>query len=139
MRIEPDNIYEEWYGGAYIEGGKLIVCVTDESKISDFDEDIVQNVSVEFQKVTYSLNELHDFQDDIEKKYKKYYAEYQGTDTLEFEVVSSIAGIGLSHQGNKIVIDFVQVMPEKEKVFRRLFGDYEYIELNHVSDKNYDA
>ena len=75
----------------------------------------------------------------IEKKYKKYYAEYQGTDTLEFEVVSSIAGIGLSHQGNKIVIDFVQVTPEKEKVFRRLFGDYEYIELNHVSDKNYDA
>lgn len=134
-----DNIYEEWYGGAYIEGSKLIVCVTDESKISDFDEDIVQNVSVEFQKVTYSLNELHGFQDDIEKKYKKYYAEYQGTDTPEFEVVSSIAGIGLSHKGNKIVIDFVQVTPEKKKVFRRLFGDYEYIELNHVSDRNYDA
>ncbi len=75
----------------------------------------------------------------IEKKYKKYYAEYQGTDTPEFEVVSSIAGIGLSHKGNKIVIDFVQVTPEKKKVFRRLFGDYEYIELNHVSDRNYDA
>lgn len=134
-----DNVYKEWYGGAYIEGGKLIVCVTDESKISDLGEDIVQDVSVEFQKVTYSLNELHGFQDDIEKKYKKYYAEYQGTDTVEFEVVSSIAGIGLRQRENKIVVDFVQVTPEKEEVFRRLFGDYEYMELNNVSDRNYDA
>lgn len=136
---DADTIYEEWYGGAYIEGGKLIVCVTDESKIPDFGEDIVQDASVEFQKVTYSLNELHGFQDDIEKKYKKYYAEYQGTDTVEFEVVSSIAGIGLRQRENKIVVDFVQVTPEKEEVFRRLFGDYEYMELNNVSDRNYDA
>lgn len=136
---DADTIYEEWYGGAYIEGGKLIDCVTDESKIPDFGEDIVQDASVEFQKVTYSLNELHGFQDDIEKKYKKYYAEYQGTDTVEFEVVSSIAGIGLRQRENKIVVDFVQVTPEKEEVFRRLFGDYEYMELNNVSDRNYDA
>lgn len=136
---DADTIYEEWYGGAYIEGGKLIVCVTDESKIPDFGEDIVQDASVEFQKVTYSLNELQGFQDDIEDKYEKYYAEYQGTDTVEFEVVSSIAGIGLRQRENKIVVDFVQVTPEKEEVFRRLFGDYEYMELNNVSDRNYDA
>lgn len=137
---DADTIYEEWYGGAYIEGGKLIVCVTDESKISDFGEDIVQDASVEFQKVKYSINELNEFQDDIEDKYKKYYAEYQGTDTVEFEVVSSITGIGRQENGNKIVVDLAQVTPEKEEVFKQLFGDYEYIELNNVSpiDRNYD-
>lgn len=137
---DADTIYEEWYGGAYIEGGKLIVCVTDESKISDFGEDIVQDASVEFQKVKYSINELNEFQDDMEDKYEKYYAEYHGTDTVEFEVVSSITGIGRQENGNKIVVDLAQVTPEKEEVFRRLFGDDEYIELNDVSpiDRNYD-
>lgn len=133
------NYYQEYYGGSYIDVDKLVVCVTDTYAYSHFGEDILNEELVEFKKVDFSFNELLDLRSDIEDKLIAYYAEYKDIDTAEFNLLSAIAGIGISQRDNCIVIDIANLTEEKENTFWSLFGENEHICLNGTNDMNKDA
>lgn len=133
------NYYQEYYGGSYIDVDKLIVCVTDTYACSQFGKDILNEESVEFKKVDFSFNELLDLRSDIEDKLIAYYEEYKDIDTAEFDLLSTIAGIGISQRDNCIVIDIANLTEEKENTFWSLFGENEHICLNGTTDMNKDA
>lgn len=91
----------------------MIVCVTDTYACSQFGKDILNEESVEFKKVDFSFNELLDLRSDIEDKLIAYYEEYKDIDTAEFDLLSTIAGIGISQRDNCIVIDIANLTEEK--------------------------
>lgn len=133
-----EDRYAEFYGGSYVDDDKLILCLTDEGTPDAFGIDVVNDSSVDFKEVKYSYNEILDFQDDIENKYSSYYEEYKDTDTVEFELLSSINGVGTSQMDNCIKISITDLTEEKIITFKKLFGEHDYIHLINTSDTNHD-
>lgn len=125
------DIYKDFYGSAYIDGKELVVCITDEGSPTDFGEDIVNNDSVKFKRVEYSYNQILEVQKEIGDRYEEYYAEYKDTDTPEFELLSSIVGIGTSVEKNDVIIHIVKLTEEKKDTFNRLFGEYDIIRFEN--------
>ena len=79
------------------------------------------------------------FQTNIEDKYEEYYTEYDNTDTKEFELLSSIAGIGIDISNNCVYVDIADLTKEKENTYHTLFGEDEHASLRSVEHLNQDA
>ena len=129
---ENENQYVDYYGGSYISNNKLNVCVTDMAYSSELRQNISCNNDLNIQEVKYSMNELINFQTNLENQYLKLYEIYSDTDSEEFNLLSSVTGIGMDVIKNSIYVDIMDLTREKENTFFTLFGTYDYLILNHV-------
>ena len=136
---DAETLYADYYSGSYIEDSKLIVCISENGSPSNLSQDVLNEESVEIKKVTFSYNELLGFQTNIEDKYEEYYTEYDNTDTKEFELLSSIAGIGIDISNNCVYVDIADLTKEKENTYHTLFGEDEHASLRSVEHLNQDA
>jgi len=146
MRVNPEaeeNVYAEEYGGAYInENNKLVVCVTAEDLAQDIDANVVSELSgetaqqaqdvmagdIEYKVVAHSYNELAGISDEIADNYEKFYPVY-GEGTSEYELLSTITGIGLSQKRNVVTVGINELSEQKITTFVSLFGDYGCVEF----------
>lgn len=134
-RLEEERVhYTDYYGGAYIDEDKLVVCISDENAVSEFGQKLSDEDLVEFKKVESSYNDLQNCLDDITNKYTEYYSRYKNTDTKEFNLVSSFAGMGIDQKENCVYVDVVSLDEEKQHTYDILFG-----KNNNVYLRNTDA
>ncbi len=128
QKSEDGEKYADHYGGAYIDGDKLVICITEDEREIYSDEDI------EYKIVDYSYNDLLDVQRELEEKYVEFYANYSQKGK-ELEFLDSIAGIGIDEINNKVVVDIVGLTNDKKILFQEIFGCYGCMELVNVEEK----
>ena len=90
--------------------------------------------NVEYKIVDYSYNDLLDIQKTLEDAYVEFYDKYS-QDDKEFELLDSIAGIGIDEINNRVIVDIVGLTDYKEIIFQELFGSYGCVELEDVKQK----
>lgn len=127
-QCQTEKIYDDCYGGAYIDDDILVVCITDE-EIEEYADE-----NVEYKIVDYSYNDLLDIQKTLEDAYVEFYDKYS-QDDKEFELLDSIAGIGIDEINNRVIVDIVGLTDYKEIIFQELFGSYGCVELEDVKQK----
>lgn len=110
-----EEIYDEFYGGSFIEEDMLIVCVT------DFDNEYLDSEKIEYRLVDKSYNELLNEQSILEDKYEELYRLYGDEDSDEGWLINSISGIGINEAANIVVISLKDI--SAQKLFYEMFGD----------------
>lgn len=119
------------YAGAYIDGGKLIVCVTSSEAIPD----LVQNENVEYRIVENSYNLLYSTKASVSNAVREYASQYKGTGTAEEVLINSFAGIGIDEEFNKLIVDIVMLDDDKIETFYQLFGENELFVFQNVGGR----
>jgi hypothetical protein len=157
---DEQTVYDDDYSGSFLdENGDLIVCVTESFKAdSESDETILNEIEaedeiesietfnqvdgledidadIELKTVKYSYNELSDAQIKMVTKFEDFKKIYTNSKSAEFELLQSIAGIGLDEEINGLVVDIVEFTAEKEELFHSLFGKFDYISFNDVASE----
>jgi len=120
---DENAVYKDCYAGAYIAEGKLVVCITDEAEMKE------NTADVEYRLIKYTYNELSELSD----KFVDIYTEACNTypeGTMEHDLLISIEGWGVDEETNAIEVDIVDGNKEKEKMFKKLFGDYDCVHIN---------
>lgn len=132
---EEDRVYEDYYSGAYIDKGKLVVAVTDAFDGLSLKEAVAftGDDDIELRIVKYSYNELTKAQSTIENQYKEYYHKYiDAQDSAEYDLLTTLAGFGIDEEYNGIIVDIVGLTDEKMNTFSNLFGRYDFIDFQEV-------
>lgn len=141
VRSEPGEhvVYVEEYAGSYInDKNKLVVCVTTEDLARRIEADVIGKLggeaadimagNIEYKVVAHSYNKLADVQDEIGDNYEKFYPEYK-EGTPEYELLTAIAGIGLSQERNVVTVEVDELSEQKIHTFHSLFGEYDCVEF----------
>lgn len=122
---DSDIVYPENYGGAYLgDNGKLVVCVVDgmgedvPEKISSYEK----NNEYTLELVDYSLNELKAAHGQL-LDYLFEYEDMYEIDSVEYELFSSIVGMGTDQMNNTVYVQMLNVTDEKEQSFNAIFGE----------------
>ena len=110
--------YAPYYAGAYIDGNKLIVCVTTEAAIPEKSDS-----SVLYRVVDNSYNELVNIKASTLAAYEEYFQLYTGSGTDEENLLLSLSSFAIDEELNKIVVDVVDLDNSKVETFCNLFGD----------------
>lgn len=127
-QCQTGKIYDNNYGGAYIDDDILVVCITEE-KIEEYSDE-----KVEYKMVDYSYNDLLDVQYKLEETYANLYDVYN-REEKEFKLLDSITGIGIDEINNRVTVDIVGLTDDKEIIFQELFGSYSCVKLADVKEK----
>ena len=134
ISTEDDTQYNETYGGAYIEDGKLIVCVTSSITTPETASDLLV-----YRIVENSYNSLAQLKDSLSSKYVDLYSEYSSTSGAEFNMLASISGMGVDEELNAVIIDMVDLTDDKIELFEKVFDVDSCIVFQEAGEQGEDA
>lgn len=117
--MEEDVIYDDYYGGAYIDGEELVINVTDEFDEAACNINLMNsnNQQVVIETVRYSLNELIDSQQYIVEKVAELKSKFNDEKSNEYKLLHSISSIATDEMNNGLFVDIVDLTDEKINMF----------------------
>ena len=122
MKVNVD--YSQYYGGAYLDNGELVVLLTDTSNaVKSFVNNAIGSVP-RYEKCDVSLQELKAIKELIVNYWDSY---VEGTNEELNEMVESIVSVGTYIDENSIFVGIVDCTEEKERLFRENIIDSRYI------------
>lgn len=120
-----ENKYPEFFSGYYINHDEqMVICLTkDSQEIRKIFEDILNDEELQFEKATYSLNELDNAMEYMRSRLREMKDDNSKYTEEEWALISSIVAYGIDDERNRVVVEIYELNAEKESNFKRLFPD----------------
>ncbi len=125
-----------YYAGAYVDDyGKLVVCVTDNSKsVCDDLKDLIGISKTKIVKKANSYIELNNLKNKIWDKYIDFINEKTSSNEINF-ICDAFVGIGIDQETNRVVVSLKYNDEKTIGLFKRYFDDSELINFDHVDEE----